>query len=250
MIVAASTECFSDLPLDQAISNLVDLEFASVEIDLHEEGGHLKPSEITSNLERAIAICQNTMRLNVVAYSTQIAATGEAYYAQFHACCKLAKATKVVTISVPSGEFGTPFNEEVERLRKLVAIAEREGVRVSIKSECGRLSEDPDTVSVLCDNVKGLGLTLDPSPYICGPQSGRCIDRLMKYVYHVHLRDTSKEQLQVRIGQGEVEYGKLFSQLRKEGYDRSLSVHVKPMEGVQHVAELRKLRLLLESLII
>lgn len=250
MIVAASTECYSHLPLDQAVSKLVDLEFASVEIDLHEQGGHLKPSEISSNFERAVATCQHTMRLNVVAYSVQIAATGADYYDQFRACCKLAKATKVVTIAVPAGEFGTPFNKEVERLRKLVAIAELEGVRVGIKSESGRLSEDPDTVCVLCDNVKGLGLTLDPSPYICGPHSGRSIDKLMKYVYHVHLRDTSKEALQVRIGQGEVEYGKLISQLRKEGYDRALSVHVKPMDDVDHMAEIRKLRLLLESLVI
>ena len=34
----------------------------------------------------------------------------------------------------------------------------------------------------------------------------------MKYVVHVHLRDTSREQLQVRIGQGEVEYGRLITQ--------------------------------------
>jgi sugar phosphate isomerase/epimerase len=250
VIVAASTECYSHLPLDEAISKLVDLEFASVELDIHEDGGHLKPSEVAANLERAIGLCQSTKRLNVIAYSTQIAAKGEAHYEQFRACCKLAKATKVVTVTVPSGEFGTPFNEEVEHLRKLVAIAQMEGVRVGIKSETSRLSEDPDTVCVLCDNVKGLGLTLDPSPYICGPHSGRSIDKLIKYVYHVHLRDTSKEQLQVRVGQGEVEYGKLFSQLRKDGYDRTLAVHVKPIDGVDHMAEMRKLRLLLESLLI
>lgn len=249
MLVAASTQCYPHLPLKEALGKLVDLEFTCVEMGLYEDGIHLKPSEVARHLDRAIDTCLDTLRLNVVAYELRSSAKGEEYFDQFTACCKLAKATKVVAITVPSGEFGTPFNEEVERLRRLVAIAELEGVRVSMKSECGRLSEDPDTVAVLCDNVKGLGLTLDPSHYICGPHGGKSIDKLMKYVYHVHLRDTSKEQLQVRVGQGEVEYGRLVNMLAKTGYDRTLSVDIKPMDGVEHMAELRKMRLLLESLL-
>jgi sugar phosphate isomerase/epimerase len=155
----------------------------------------------------------------------------------------------VVTLTVPSGELGTPFNEEVERLRRLVALAELQGVRVGIRSQVGRLSEDADTVMVLCDNVKGLGLTLDPSHYICGPHGGRSIEKLMKYVYHTHLRDTSKKELQVRVGQGEIEYGRLISSLRRERYDRALCVHITELPGVDHMVELRKMRLLLESLL-
>ncbi|MEZ6118143.1 MAG: hypothetical protein R3C28_16450 [Pirellulaceae bacterium] len=53
------------------------------------------------------------------------------------------------------------------------------------------MTEDPDTVVVLCDNVKDLGVTLDPNHYICGPHAGRNYDKLMKYTYNMHLRDTS-----------------------------------------------------------
>jgi sugar phosphate isomerase/epimerase len=124
-----------------------------------------------------------------------------------------------------------------------------ESVVVSIRSQIGRLSEDPDTVVVLCDNVKGLGVTLDPSHYICEPNTGRHYEKLTKYTYNVHLRDTSKKSLQVRVGQGEVDYGKLINLLRRVGYDRGLCIHMQPLPGVDHAAELRKLRLLLESLI-
>ena len=112
-----------------------------------------------------------------------IRATGEEYYRHFRAICKLAKATKVVTLVVPSSELGTPFNEEVERLRRLVDLAALEGARVGMKTTIGCLTEDPDTAVVLCDNVKGLGLTLDPSHYVCGPHSRRSTTKLMKYVY-------------------------------------------------------------------
>lgn len=249
MLVAASTECFGALPLTDAIGKLGDLEYTSLEIAIHESGVQIRPTEVAANLEQAIARCRDTHRLDIVAYSVEIAAQGEEHYRQFLAICRLAKATKVVTVTVPSCELGTPFNEEVEHLRKLVALAANEGVRVGIRSQVGRLSQDPDTVAVLCDNVRGLGLTLDPSHYICGPHAGRSIDKLMKYVYHVHLRDTKRDQLQVRIGQGEIEYGRLIQQLQKVNYTRSLSVNITEMPGVDHQVELRKMRLLLESLL-
>ncbi|MEQ8784873.1 MAG: sugar phosphate isomerase/epimerase [Pirellulaceae bacterium] len=248
--MAASTDCFDQLSLDDALDKLVDLEFTTIELPLHEGYDFLKPSQILANLERAVEICHNTRRLNLAAYDVEIAAEGDEYYEQFGACCKLAKATKVVTITIPSGEHGTPFNEEVERLRKLVALGSLEGVRVSMKSQVGRLSEDPDTVAVLCDNVEGLGLTLDPSHYICGPHKGKSIDKLMKYVYHVLLRDTTQQEMQVRVGQGEVDYGRLITQLRKVKYNRALCIYMQELPEIDHVAEMRKMRLLLESLLI
>ena len=68
-------------------------------------------------------------------------------------------------------------------------------------------------------------------------------------VYHVRLRDTSKDQLQVRIGQGLIEYGKLISQLARVPVRPPLSVDIVPVEGVDQYAEMRKMRLLLESLL-
>jgi sugar phosphate isomerase/epimerase len=249
VLVAASTECFGDLPLPDAIGRLADLEYSNIELAIHEDGPQLRPSEVESRFDHAVTVCSDTQRLNVIAYSVRITASGEAYYQQFHAICRLAKATKVVTLVVPSGELGTPFNEEVERLRRLVDLAASEGARVGMLTTLGCLTEDPDTAVVLCDNVKGLGLTLDPTHYICGPHAHRGIDKLMKYVYHVRLRDSTKDHLQVRIGQGEVEYGRLVNQLNTAGYDRALTVHLQPIPEVDHMAEMRKMRLLLESLL-
>ncbi|MCA9218922.1 MAG: sugar phosphate isomerase/epimerase [Pirellulaceae bacterium] len=249
MFVAASTDCFPELPLRDALGKLVDLEYTGVEIAMRENGVQLAPSQVAQDVDATIDICRDTYRLDVVAYAAYIEAQGEEYFSQFEAICKLAKATKVVTIAIPSGELGTPFNEEVEKLRRLVAIAERQGARVAMMTHIGCLAEDPDTITVLCDNVKGLGITLDPSHFIAGPHRKKNYEKLMKYVYHVHLRDTSKDRLQVRVGQGEVEYGRLVTLLEQVRYDRALCVHIPPMEEVDHYGELRKMRLLLESLL-
>jgi sugar phosphate isomerase/epimerase len=248
--VAASTDCFPNLSLSQALERLVDLEYTRVEIAISEGGSHLRPSEVLRDLEAAILACRETHRLTPVAYTFD-GPEGPDYYDQFIACCKLAKATKVVSITVRAGELGTPFNAEVERLRELVRIGTLAGVLVSIKTEIGRMSQDPSTAIVLCDNVKGLGLTLDPSHYVAGPHADGPYEQVMKYVYHVQLRDTTKSQLQVRIGQGLIEYGKLVTQLAKVNYQRALCVQIVdlPDSGVDHMAEMRKMRLLLESLL-
>ena len=249
MIVAASTGCFPELSFDEVLPRLTDLQFTAFELTVHEKDGQLKPSEVHADLPRAIELCRATRRLTLAAISVEIEAEGDEYYAQFSSCCKMAKGAKVVALTVPSSELGTPFNAEVERLQELVKIASVEGVLVGMKTESGRMTEDPSTAVMMCDHVKGLGVTLDPSHYIYGPHAGVDYEPLMKYVYHVHLRDTSKEQLQVRVGQGDVEYGRLVTQLMRYKYDRTLSVNMTAMEGVDHDAEMRKMRLLLESLL-
>jgi sugar phosphate isomerase/epimerase len=249
VFIAASTECFPELSLVDSIGRLRDLEFAAVVISIREDREQLKPSFVAENVERAIGACRDTHRLNVAGYSLQFNSTGEELYREFEACCRLAKATKVASLTVRSAELGTPFNEEVEHLRRLVAIATVEGAKVSILTRIGRLSQDPDTVLVLCDNVKGLGTTLDPSHYICGPHAGRGYDQILKYVYHVELRDSTKDELQVRVGQGELEYSRLVNQLRRVGYNRAMAVNMTPIEGTDHNSEMRKFRLLLESLL-
>ncbi len=249
MYVAVSTDCFPDITMPDVIDAFIDLEFTTVEIALREDGTSLSPSRIEADFDKAVHLARRSHRLEVCSYDLHIDAVGDQFYEQFSSICRLGKATKVVTLTVPSGELGTPFNEEVERLQELVNLAEGEGVRVAMKSQIGRLSEDPDTVKVLCDNVKGLGLTLDPSHYLCGPHSHKNIEKIMPYVFHVHLRDSKKDQLQVRVGQGEIEYGRIVTQLAKVGYAQALSIQAPPLPEIDQRGELRKLRLLLETLL-
>lgn len=249
MFVAASSRCFAKMPLDAAMQQLVELEYNAVEIMIHQTGGHILPAEVLADTEHVVGLCRQTHRLTPVALSVDIEPDEPQYYEQFAACCRLAKAIKVVTITVRASELGTPFNAEIERLRKMVSLAATEGVRVGLLTEVGRMTEDPGTAEVICNNAKGLGITLDPSYYIYGPHGGASYDQLIKLVYHARLRDTTKDELCVRIGQGDVEYGRLVNHLHKAGYDRALCVDLQPISDVDPLTEMRKMRLLLESLL-
>ncbi|MFK7766415.1 MAG: sugar phosphate isomerase/epimerase family protein [Mariniblastus sp.] len=250
MFVAATTQCFADRPLESAIEKLADLEFSHIEIGIHESSTHLKPSQVKADLS-ACYDAINSTRMTVTGLSLEIDGEGQEYFDTFTKCCELAKLSKIVTLTVRSGEHGTPFNEEVERYKHLVKIAEKHGVRVAMRSKVGNFSADPDTVSVICGHVKGLGLSMDPSHYHYGhPPETTHYEKLMQHVHNIYLRDSTPEELQVRVGQGIIEYGKLINLLRKVGYNRALCVDIQPQEDIDHDGELRKLRLLLESLVV
>jgi sugar phosphate isomerase/epimerase len=248
VFVCVSTECLPDMPLAAAMERLAELEFTAVELDVHEQGGHLRPAEVAADPEGAIAACSDLQRLRPVAVSFAAPET-PLVYDHFQACCRLAKSLGVVTMVVEASELGTPFNGEIERLRKLAGIAAGYGSIVAVRTAAGRMTQDAETTASLCRNVPGLGVALDPSHFIFGSKKPVSWEPILKYVAHVHLRDTKPDVFQVRIGQGGVEYGKLVAQLERVGYTRALSAHMPPLEGVDQVAELRKMRLLLESLL-
>jgi sugar phosphate isomerase/epimerase len=252
VFVAATTECYPNLPLADAIEKLAHLEFSHIELGIHESGNHLKPSEVVADMRRCYDVIHATERLTIAGLSLEIAGEGDGYFETFTKCCELAKLSKIVSLTVQSSEHGTPFNEEVERYKVLVKIAQKHGVNVAMRSTQGRISADPDTVSVICRHVEGLGLSLDPSHYHIGqPPETMIYENLIQYVHNVYLRDSTPEKLQVRVGQGIIEYGKLINLLKKVSYDRALCVDIGPSDDpeIDHDGELRKLRLLLESLV-
>jgi len=250
LFVAATTQCYPGLPLDETIEKLAHLEFSHIELGILESGNHLKPSDVVKDFDAALDVCTTTHRLVVTGLDLEILEQGDEYLKTFTKCCELAKAARIVSLTVRASEHGTPFNEEVERYKSLVDIAEAHGVRVGMRTQIGRLSADVDTVSVICGHVKGVGLAIDPSHYHLENPEPPNYEKLFPYVHNVYLRDSTPENIQVRVGQGIIDYGRIINLLRKENYKRALCVDIQPQVDVDHDGELRKLRLLLESLVL
>lgn len=247
MFVAASTYCFGDLGFEDALFQISELEYDKVEIWLSEESNHLKPTTVAEDPERFVNLCRDATRMTPIA----ICLGEDVLPDVFQSLSKVAKLLRVTQITVPASPIGTPFNTEVDRLREFVSVAGEDGVRLSIKTQVGHLTEDPHTAVELCQSVSGLGITLDPSHYVCGPHKGRNYDQVFPYVYHTHLRDSSLEEMQVPVGLGQIEYSRLINQLRRESYDLALAVELDPKllgDQDRHL-EMRKLRMLLDTLL-
>ena len=249
MIVSASTRCLPHLELQPAIEMLQDLDFVAVEISLDDTAEHCRPAELVTNEDHAIQLLRHTHRLDISGYWVNLQSRGAEHVEQFTAICRIAKATKVVNLSVPSGHKNeTALNEEIEQFQKLVEIAADHGIRVSVRMMVGCHSEDPATLAMVCKHVDGLGVTYDPSVPIVTGTDAKGFDPLIKDVHNVLLRDTKPDAFQVSVGQGKVDYGKIINQLQREKYDRALTIDMEPMEGIDHRVELRKMRRLMETL--
>ncbi|ODA27903.1 sugar phosphate isomerase/epimerase family protein [Planctopirus hydrillae] len=247
MFVAISSRCFSDISFAEACSQIADLHYDKLELWMDDASEHLKSSYVADNPERFVKHYREATRLTPVAISLE----QDLPPGPFESICKLAKILKITQITIPAGALGTPFNEEIDRLRSRQAIASTSGIRLSLKMKTSTLTEDPRTAVELCQSVQGLGITLDPSAVICGPFSNQSIDPVFPYTYHTHLRDTSPTQLQIPVGLGEVDYNRIISQLQRCNYTRALSVEMYPelITDTDRALELRKMRMLLESLL-
>lgn len=254
MFVACSTLCFGRRSLQQALQSAAALRFSKFEAAIHEKGNQLKPSEVAADVHSAAECLRFGTGLTPSAFNVQIDAPDEAeYHRQFKAICRLARVSAVPVITIQAAALEVPLEQEAKRLGKLVRLGDADGIVVCASTLIGTHTHTPESAVALCEMVPGLGLTLDPSHYTMEPNAGKNYDMVYPYVRHVALRDTGRgtNQYQVRVGQGEVEYGRIVSQLNRYHYGRSLSVDMRdtPEPGFPVEPEVRKLKYLLESLV-
>ncbi|HKB39904.1 MAG TPA: sugar phosphate isomerase/epimerase [Gemmataceae bacterium] len=252
--VACSTLCFDGYPFEDALRTIAELEFHKIDVAIHESGHHLKPSQVAEDVSTAAARLRMASGLVPAAMSVEIdAPDGEEFDRQFRAVCRLARVSMVPLLTLSAALSGTPLDHEVQRLTRLLRLAEKDGLLLTVATRSGTLTEDPDMAVTLCQRVPGLGLTLDPSHYIAGSPQVKTFDQVYPYVRHVHLRDTGRgpNQFQVHVGQGEIEYGRVIAQLSRCHYDRLLTVDIRDMAqpSFPKEHEVRKLKYLLESLV-
>lgn len=253
MYVACSTLCFSKLSLEDALRTIREMHFQKADLAIHAGGPHLTPADVTADLGRyAQRLKAANLPLAAFHFSAGSAAPALARE-QLRAVCRLARVSTVPLVTISAASQGSDFDAEVTRLREWVKTAASEGVMLAVETHSETLTADPLGVLELCKRVPGLVITLDPSHYMVGPHAPVTYDSLIPLVRHVRLRDTttSPPQFQVRIGQGEIEYGRVITQLERCGYDRALTVDIRDQwSNTFPVApEVRKLKYLLESLV-
>lgn len=253
MYIACSTLCFAKHPLDAALRTIREMNFTKADVAIHEDGPHLKPSDLTGDLTK-IAARLRASNVTLAAFHARFAAyDGPEIRKQYRGVCRLARLLTVPLVSVQAAPKGGDADADVAKLQDWVAIAQAEGVILTVETNSTTLTAEPAGAIELCKRVPGLGLTLDPSYYIAGEHGPIDFDKLYPYVRHVRLRDSASkpDSFQVRVGLGELEYGKLVTHLDRCRYDRALTVDVRelPNDDFPVEPEVRKLKYLLESLV-
>jgi sugar phosphate isomerase/epimerase len=251
--VACSTLCFAKVSLENALQTIREMHFQKADLAIQARGPHLTPAEVAADLGRT-AQRLKAANLPVAAFHATFGTEPpDTALEQLRAICRLARVSTVPLVTIPAAPIGSDFQAEVVRLRSWVKTATAEGVMLAVETHSETLTADPLGALELCRVVPGLVLTLDPSHYMVGPHAPINYDALFPLVRHVRLRDTTMNppQFQVRVGQGEIEYGRIISQLDRFSYDRALTVDVREEWATSFPAspEARKLKYLLESLV-
>lgn len=258
MFVACSTLCFASEPLESALRWIAELEFDKYELAIiEEEGAHLRASDVGDDPEAALlrlkrgpALVPSSLHVDFGSVDWDDPITLN----RFNGICRFAKGLGVAVLTTNAATAGTPIDKETKRLASLVETAARESLVIAPLTSRDSVFGDPVAALKLCQAIPGLGLTFDPSHYLLGGRKDSEVDPLYPYARNVHLRDTGKtaEELQVRIGQGRIDYARVVNQLQRHGYRRSLTVAIFDRPGYQRFdreVEVRKLKLLLETLL-
>lgn len=253
MDVACSTLCFTREPFEQALRRIAELEFAKVDLAIADGSPHLSPQDVTDHPDQVLQRIRQGPTMAFAAATIRLRSQGETFARQLDGISRLAQQLAAPVVVVESAPAGTDLEAECARLGQWERICSLHGCILTVTTKTGTLTEDPNVAVALCEAVKGLGLTLDPSHFICGPHQGKPFDQVYPYVRHVHFRDTGRrlDQLQVQVGRGEVEYGRIVSSLKRYEFGGSLTVAIEDASAypMDFDAEVRKLALLLESLL-
>jgi sugar phosphate isomerase/epimerase len=254
VFVACSTLCFGKYSLEDALRIIGDLRFSKVDLAIHEEGHHLKPSQVAADVQHTAQMLKTICPLGLAAYHVRIRAADHSdQLLQLRAVCRLARLTAVPVICVPAPPAAEDPVRAGQQLAELVKVANAEGVILTIETHMGTQAETPEGAIALCQQTPGLSLTLDPSHFLVGAARGQSFDAVLPYVNHVRLRDTGAgpHEFQVRVGQGQVDYGRIINLLERQHYDRTLTVDIRdiPDAAFAMEPEVRKLKYLLESLV-
>jgi sugar phosphate isomerase/epimerase len=122
--------------------------------------------------------------------------------------------------------------EKRRALSELVNYAGKNSVSINLEN----LSETAEDIEPVWNEVPNLGITLDvghANLYSAENKSISIIRKLGRSISHVHLHDnlggdSPKDDLHLPIGEGNVDFGSILEALLETGYDRTITLEVKP----------------------
>ncbi len=223
--LGCSSLALAKQPTEAAFRGLANLGFKWVDLSCLSWSPHVSVPALRANfdaeagrVERALAT--NGLRVANLTFDAFDDGRFDPYEQQFEAVVKLAARLKarLINIMAPSNQADRP--QVVTRLKRLVALAAQEGVLLTLETHCNQITERPADALWLCQQVPGLGLTLDPSHYYAGPNQGGSFEALYPFVQGTGFRagGGSWSEIQLPWGQGPIDFAAVVRKLEAAGY--------------------------------
>ncbi len=126
------------------------------------------------------------------------------------------------------------LSAKTDLLAEMVAAAGEKGITLCIEN----LTEQYESFAAACDAIPDLRMTLDigHAELLSNENTSfNFIRHLFDKIEHLHVHDNHggtsvKDDLHLPLGQGRVDYPRIFSMLREKGYRHTVTMELKPEE--------------------
>ena len=111
-----------------------------------------------------------------------------------------------------------------KELRILCQTADDEGILLNIEPCEPSVVQDPKDAVRLCEEVPGLGLTLDYSHFIDPGYTQSEVEPLHRFARHLHARQAAPGKRVEAVGKGTIDFGRIISLLKRDNYQGLVTV--------------------------
>ena len=236
--LCCTTNCYHPFSLERALEGISTLGIRKVELNaiyISGHGIHIEPSKMNKDDINGLKDILARYNLKAVSMAGHCNLLDSREVELFKARLKVANelGIKIVNTGAGEGKGEEARNRALKVIRDLAKLADDLGITIALETH-GHLTG----TGILCLEIMealdlaNVRVNYDPANVIfyMGGIPGKDIKSIAKYVVHVHIKDKSSRELYKHdfspIGEGIIDFKKIFSELDKVGYTGPLSLEV------------------------
>jgi len=242
MEIGGCSFSFGPKPLHEALHVLKNLGFDVVDVGVCPGNTQIHPIEAASEPERTAATVKEALHeMNQRAEECFVLDFGEPInhpengvrekvlslfpgLVRFASLVGFRSVMLIPGIDHPSMGNERSFELSAKMLRELVKISEDAGVYLNIEPCEPSVAETPENAMCLCEEVPGLGLTLDYSHFIDPGIDQSSVEPLHRYARHFHARQAAPGKRVETVHKGTIDFKRITSLLKQESYSGVVAV--------------------------
>lgn len=171
---------------------------------------------------------------------------GRKHFAGFAEFCREIGAESVMmSPGILYDEIGETASLQlaVEELRYQQEVCTRHGLLLNIEPHWHSLAESPERAQWLCEQVPGLGLTLDYSHFIAQGYTQDDIEPLHAFTRHFHARQATNGATNASLTEGVIDFHRVLQTLTRDGWEGVICLEYNPAligDAPGEIAKLKK----------
>jgi len=259
MSVYCSTSVRTSLPLDEALQVVSSLGFQDVDLLAILAWAHVNPAEMVSDFSGTVTRVEDLL----LKHSLKMRAMNTGTNQQLHdrtpegiamrnlevdALCRFMKhfGVKVAAIQPLQKDYNREWQPVIDdclvSLKEQFAIGDKYGIQFGLEMHAHSPIETLEQAEYLLGKMPNIPLVYDPTHFVMLGMGINESKWLMDNAIHCHLRDAGLEKMQTHMGEGDVDFPLLFSELKKRKYKGNFSIEYLDSKELDILSDVKTLR--------